>query len=137
MIYLQFFGVILSGILLASIVVIVYVKLLSVLIPKVFKGVCNHRANSRNNSGIEVALINCFDKAYYFSYSCISHIGGVIKSYIGHKHINEYCHNASYNSDKESYDKNSKCLTHWCHADTLSQRKQGGQPKGNDTLLTF
>ncbi len=102
MIIIELMTAIIGDIFLGSVITVSYVKLLSVLIPHLLKKIGYPRTDSRKNSSIEVGCIYCFDKAYYFSYSCISHISGVIKSYVGHKHINKYRHNGGRSSGKES-----------------------------------
>ncbi len=118
------------GVLLGTLVTVVYIKTLSVLIPKMFQKISNSRADSRNNTGIEVSSTRCFDKTYDYLYSSISRVGWVIKHFIGQKPISNDSNSEGSGSNPKGDDKDSEYLGYRSHGNNVSQEKEHVNQKG-------
>ena len=116
----EFIGIVILSIILTIILLICYLKLLSVignkLQPYSRKQVSDTRCDSRKESEIIVCGVYCFDKAYNsFNTYIIARISRIIKNFIWHKPIsnngsnsNEQCWCKSDNTNPESLLKGSK-----------------------------
>lgn len=105
MIYMAFIGIIVVSLIITAIVMILFMKTLSVVTRILFPDIGDNRANTRQCSRIEVCCIYCFDKSYDFFYSHIfARIGRVIKYIIGKKPVRENGNN-SYGKSNTEYGK--------------------------------
>jgi hypothetical protein len=114
-----FLGIVLLSLIITGILVIIYIKALSVvgdkLKAKFRKNKCNTGSNSSSESDIVVGCIYCFDKSYNFMYThIITSIQWIIKYIIGIKKIskpsnnsNRYCRYKSDKTDCKSLSVNS------------------------------
>lgn len=148
MIIIKLFIAILAGVLIGSVITIVYVKFLSVmskrygesirrvLISHLFKKVSNPRTDSRENSSIEVGCIYCFDKAYNFlNANVVRRIGWGIKNIIWHKPISDNCNGKNDCRTPKCDDENPKSFCTRGHVDksTIGETHESTKRELNHT----
>ena len=95
MMYMAIIGIIFTSLVITAIVMIVFIKTLSVFTRMLFPDIGNNRTDARYDGRIEVCCIYCFDKSYDFLYSHIfARVCRVIKYIIGNKPVSKKGNNS-------------------------------------------
>lgn len=131
---MKLIGVIILSALIALIIVVVYVKALSILGGYInkkygdsirarlvkynfitrygFTNISNTRGNTKTDSRIEVGFIYCFDSTYKCLHANWCRICRVVKNFIRDKPICDKTHNSNSKCNSEYYDTNIKSFLH-------------------------
>ena len=130
------------AVIITFVVLCCYIKLLAFMAGKLrqtFNKIGEPRSDARQESCVEVCCIKCFDKAYYFLYTCVRFIRRAIKHLIWYKCIGDNSHNGKEecgNKYRNGYVKGS--LPARSHLSPfgriISKVKAGKQPNANRTV---